>query len=51
MYGGVKNERQNYSCMHRMQPKKLRQEKEQEKWSRQTWNEEILQILQKAYSS
>ena len=44
-----KDESQDYAGLHGVQTKKLRHNEEQEERSRQTGNEQVLQVLQKAY--
>ena len=56
MQGGQKqevpqDESQDYAGLHGVQTKKLRHNEKQEERSRQTRDEQVLQILQKAYSA
>ena len=46
-----KNARKDHNGMHRVQAEKLRHDEKQEKRSRQTRDEQVLQILQKAHTA
>ena len=49
--GGAESESKNYIGVYRVQAAQLQHHEEQEERSRQTWNEQVLQILQKAHYS
>ena len=49
--GGAESESKNYIGVFGVQAAQLQLYEEQEERPRQTWNEQVLQILQEAYSS
>ena len=50
-YGGAHDASKNHHGLYRMQAEKLWHHEEQEEQSRQTGNEQVLQILQEAHRS